>query len=365
MIKSSEVLQTFGNLDNIFAYGSTIGSRDAALSTNLRGFYQGGGLPTNTPNMDRNGYVFFTRPQLNLSAHNCMRTRLLYNLLTRDEKSLQTWVRATLDPRLYSKPDELGRSYHVDNTNPFIPILTNNITSLSGWPDLVVPTRTSPEGVRKEVQSVVDGVMEYYQEFDLDATFYNTQDDPITHLLYTWEKYMTLVLEGMANPYPDFIVENEMDYNTRIYRIITDYTGKYVSKIAACGAAIPISIPTSDYANYTKDQPLSTGRKDLTVRFRCNGAIYFDPVLLQEFNETVFIFNPTLRDEALKGTLKLVSSNFMKVDRIYQPMFNGLLIPYIDLDTNELCWLVDTTRPDAVEAIDKYETARKESRSNR
>ena len=110
---------------------------------------------------------------------------------------------------------------------------------------------------------------------------------------------------------------------------------------------------------------MSTGRKDLTVRFRCNGAIYFDPVLLQEFNETVFIFNPTLRDEALKGTLKLVSSNFMKVDRIYQPMFNGLLIPYIDLDTNELCWLVDTTRPDAAEAIDKYETAKKESRSNR
>ena len=206
--------------------------------------------------------------------------------------------------------------------------------------------------------------MEYYQEFDLDATFYNTQEDPITQLFYTWEKYTTLVLEGMANPYPDFIVENEMDYNTRIYRIITDYTGKYVSKIAACGAAIPISIPTSDYANYTKDQPLSTGRKDLTVRFRCNGAIYFDPVLLQEFNETVFIFNPTLRDEALKGTIKLVSSNFMKIEKNYHHLFNGLLIPYIDLDTNELCWLVDSTKPDNAEAIEKYEILKKENGSN-
>ena len=56
----NEVLRNFGNLDNIFAYGSTVGSRDSALSTNLRGFYHGGGLPTTSPNMDRNGYVLIT-----------------------------------------------------------------------------------------------------------------------------------------------------------------------------------------------------------------------------------------------------------------------------------------------------------------
>lgn len=355
-----DFFKRFKNIDQIFAYGSTAGTRDAAISTNLKGFYHGGGMPTIQPNQDRNGYVFFTRPQLNLSARNCMRTRMLFNLLTREESSLQTWVRATLDPRIYSNPNELAKSPYVDNTNVFIPLLTNNIKSLSGWPDLVVSTRTSTEGLRKEVQSAVDGIMDYYQEFDLDATFYNTQEDPITNLFYIWERYMTLVLDGTCNPYPDFIVENEMDYNTRIYRIITDSTDRYVSKIAACGAAIPISLPTSDFANYNRDEPFSTARKELTVRFRCNGAMYYDPILLQEFNEAVFIFNPTLRDEVLKGTINLVTSNFMKIQPHFRYMFHGLTIPYIDLSTNELCWLVDTTRKDAAEAITQYEMIKNE-----
>ena len=171
---------------------------------------------------------------------------------------------------------------------------------------------------------------------------------------------MTLVLDGTCNPYPDFIVENEMDYNTRIYRIITDSTDRYVSKIAACGAAIPISLPTSDFANYNRDEPFSTARKELTVRFRCNGAMYYDPILLQEFNEAVFIFNPRLRDEVLKGTINLVTSNFMKVQPHFRYMFHGLTIPYIDLSTNELCWLVDTTRKDAAEAITQYEMIKNE-----
>lgn len=357
--ESQDYFNKFTSIDSIFSYGSTLGSRKAAVTDNLRGFYLAGGLPTVQPNTDRNGYVFFTRPQLNLSAGNCMRTRMLFNLLTRDVKSMQTWVRATLDPRLYSDLNENARSPMVDNTNPFIPLLSNTIKSLSGWPDLVVQARTSTEGARKETQSVVDGVMEYYQEFDLDATFFNTQEDPITNLFYIWEKYMTLVFEGMANPYPDFIVENEIDYNTRIYRIITDSTGQFVSKMAACGAAFPISLPTSEYANFNRDEPITLGRKDITVRFRCNGAIYYDPILMENFNETVFIFNPKLRNEVDTGSIRRNSSDFIKVAAPYQHIFNNLCIPYIDKDTNELCWFVDTTNELAKEPISKYEDIRK------
>ena len=57
-----------------------------------------------------------------------------------------------------------------------------------------------------------------------------------------------------------------------------------------------------------------------------------------------------------------MSSNFLKIEKVYQPLFNGLLIPYIDLDTNELCWLVDSTKPEAAEAVEKYEMLKKENK---
>ena len=338
-------------LDDIYV-NSPVGSRHAALSNNLRGFnIATEGVATVPPNTDRQGYVFFTRPQLNLTARNCSRHRLMYNLLTYNESSLQTWVRATLDPRLYSISSEFARSPMVQNTNPFIPLLTNSIRSLSGAPDLIVPIYTSQEGVRKEVHSMVDGPMEYNQEFDLDATFANTQDDPISQLFYTWEQYATLVSSDSLNPYMDMLVENEIDYNTRIYRIVVDKTGKYVSKIAACGAAIPRSLPTGEFANYNRETPVNTSQKDIPIRFNCNGAIYNDPRLMTDFNEVVKIFNPRFRSfvegnysfdsEAKLKRLSNKDSDFFKVNDLDLNRYNYITFPYIDIFTNELMWIVD------------------------
>lgn len=331
------------NLNSIFSYGTPVGSRDTALTDNLKGFQiANNDVAAVPPNLDKNGFVFFTRPQLNLSFRNCVRSRLLYNLLTKDNRSLNTFIRNTLDPRLYGNSAENCRSPMVNNETPFIPLLTNTITSLDGWPDPIVPTFTSTEGLKKETHTMIDGIMEYYQEFDLDATFFNTQEDPITHLFYTWERYGTLLIDGLAQPYADFIVENELDYNTRVYRIVTDKTNRYVSKIATTGASIPISVPAGAHANYQRQSPLSDTQKTVTVRFRSNGAVYYDPIAMLEFNEAVHIFNPRLRREGVGA--------FKKVHHDELHIYNHLAFPYIDLDTSELLWLVDGLKADVQKA---------------
>lgn len=324
------------------------GDRKDAFTRTLKGFDIGiEGTSLLPPNTDRKGYVFFTRPQLNLSGRNCIRNRLMYNLLTRNPNTLQTWIRCTLDPRLYSAQDENCRSDLIDNRNPFIPMLTNALVGLTGWPDIVVPTYTSPQGLRKQSQSIVDGALEYLEEFDLDAEFFNTQEEPILNLFQTWEQYMTFVTEGILLPYMDFIAENEIDYNTRIYRIVTDKTDTYVSKIAACGAALPISLPHGRFADYKADAPLSTDVKTFGIRFRCNGAMYKDQILMQEFNETVAIFNPRIATAIEGGNEKDITNGqlFFKVPFGHREMFNNMAFPYIDLSTNELCWLVDYDAP--------------------
>jgi hypothetical protein len=44
----------------------------------------------------------------------------------------------------------------------------------------------------------------------------NTRGDPIVYLFYVWAFYQSLVFQGLMVPYPDYIVHNRLDYNTRI-----------------------------------------------------------------------------------------------------------------------------------------------------
>ena len=343
------------NLDQLHAYGSNSGSRQKALTNTIKGFNTGHtGLTYVQPNQERQGYVFFVRPQLNLSRKNCLRVRQLYRLLTESPNTVQAYIRATLDPSLYTRDEENCRTELVDNDNPFIPILTNCCMSVSGWPDLVAPTYTSPEGMRKEAWSVIDGVMESYEAYDLDCTFFNMQDEPISQLIYTWIKYATLIFEGRCHRYPSYIAYDVIDYNTRIYRIITDKTDTFVSKAACTGISYPISIPTGDFANYKNDEVLNTNAKELTIRFRSLGACYYDDIVMQEFNETVRQFNHKLDEEITRRTLGTSSSSFFKIPPSYSPFFSFHAIPLIDMQTLEFCWYLDLTTTEGAALYDEF-----------
>lgn len=363
-----------------------VGSITRAIGNNLYGinFRQtGNAVPTSKDIM---GLTFFTRPQLNLSRLNITNYRGFYSLLTDNNLSYQTFTRLTLDPRLGYK-DNLKCPF-VDNQNPFISVLTNNIVSLSGWPDLSVPTYTSESGLYGEEHSFVDGVTNHYESFDLDVTFKNTKGNPLIYLFYIWIKYESLVFEGILNPYIDMITENEIDYNTRIYRLVLDQQKRYITYIAATGASFPINVPTGSLFDYNIDTPYNNSNKEITIRFRSLGFTAFEDILKLEFNKTLAIFNSGMR-KVLDSDLGNASDSFKARDNgsvIYRipgcnyvkiphylamsmdsDVFNNTFFninhrayPYINLYTNELEWWVDekrfrkSTQTDFKDIIEKY-----------
>jgi hypothetical protein len=220
----------------------------------------------------------------------------------------------------------------VDPQSAFIPILTNNLNSISGWPDVVAPTFTSKPGLYNEAWSIVDGIARNYESFDMDATFRNTRGDPILYMFYVWLHYAALVFEGRLSPYIDMITENELDYNTRIYRLVLDRNKDVVTKIAATGAAFPISVPTGSFFDYNTDHPYNDQNRDISIRFRCMGVDYQDDILIREFNDTVAIFNPEMAD-GKRGHMVKVSKNTVA-------MFNNRGYPRINPSTYELEWYV-------------------------
>jgi hypothetical protein len=209
----------------------------------------------------------------------------------------------------------------------------NNLNSLSGWPDVTANVFTSDRGLYNEEWSQVDGSTRIFESFSLDATFRNTRGDPILYMFYIWLHYMSNVFDGTLIPYIDFITENEIDYNTRIYRLVLDKNKKYVTKIAATGASLPMSIPTASFFDFNKDTPFNLQNKDFTVRFHCNGADYMDDISIKEFNDTVVIFAPFMSD-------KYRESVMVKVDDYLLQVFNNRGYPRIDPKTYEMEWWV-------------------------
>lgn len=326
------------SLDDYFQ-STPIGSIDKAIGNNLFGINHRQILGTVPSNKDVYGFTFFTRPQLNLQADNVRNERRFYPMLTENPLTIQRFIRTTLDPRLMYGY-RFGRDNipaidcpFMDNSNIFIPVLTNNLNSISGWPDITAPTFSSKPGLYNEAWSIVDGITRNYESFDIDASFRNTRGDPIIYMFYVWLHYASLVFEGKLSPYVDFISENEIDYNTRVYRLVLDRNKDTVTKIAAT-IAFPVSVPMGSFFDYNNEKPYNDQNKDITIRFRCMGVDYQDDILIKEFNEAVAIFNPGMSDNN-RGSMIKVSKNTVE-------MFNNRGYPRINPKTYELEWYVDS-----------------------
>lgn len=362
---SNDEIVLDSSIDQLIS-GTATGSIRRAIFNNLYGINAKGTGNAVPREKLSPGFTFFTRPQLNLTTFNISNYRGFYNLLTEVETSYQRFTRNTLDPRLAYNG---LRCPLVDKTNAFIPFLSNNLTSMSGFPDLTAPTYSSESGLYGEEMSFVDGVTNHYESYDIDATFKNLKGSPLLYFFYTWVKYQTLVFEGILNPYLDMVTENEIDYNTRIYRITLDQQRRYITYMGCTGASFPISVPTGSVFDYSTDKPFNGSTADFNIRFRCMGFTPFEDLVKYKFNQTQAIFNPDIRKlleydmsgpydstrlrEEPDRAYEIPGCNYIKVPHYLISKLDSTLtdnqhynlnhrsIPYCNLATGELEWFCD------------------------
>lgn len=366
-------------LDELMRFYSSSGSNDRAVTNTLYGLNSTGVKSVVPQNQDMVGYVFFTRPLLNLTTYNIRNVRQMYNLLTTDENSIYRYVRCMLDPRLQRR--ELNEDFWktlatggfpghkqfidcplVHTRCAFIPVLTNTITSLTGWPDKVITAFNTPEGLMREQWGIADSSTAIYNNFTLNATFENIANEPLTALFDTWIDYMANVFSNMMSPYIDMIVENEIDYNTRIYVLVMDSTRRYVKKIAATGASFPLNSPSGKYFDFNKGSVFSD-TKEHNIQFNCYGAQYNDYITIKEFNYSCSLFDQPIQDmlnleesqlmetranrksrQALFQQVTTGSNMYYKVPRGLLSFFSYAAIPLINFETTELEWWIKGTQ---------------------
>ena len=312
---------------------TAVGDFDTSVASSLYGInHRMAPLPV-PMNRDSHGLVLFSRPQLNLTDQNLRAVRQMNDLLTTEPVSIQMMVRKLLDPRLSNLKSPL-----VDDRCAFIPILTNHITNLTGFPDPYVNSYISKPGNYKESFGVVDDVISVYSSYDLNVTFRNMVGNPIEKIFHYWLIYASKVFEGMMLPYPDYLGSRIIDYNTRVWRLVLDRTKTYVTHIACCGAAYPKSTPLGAKSDYSIDEPIVMSNKSFSIPLQAFSAFYNDPILVHEFNKLVGIFNPDMQvdrnDQPIGDVVKIPSYEL--------DWLNSKGYPRIDPETMELQWWLDT-----------------------
>jgi len=294
-------------------------------------------------NIDHQGYTFFTKPCLNLSYNNVIAVRELAFLGDTNPLSMANAIRCMLNPPGFDTYTEgrhndlIGDNYRsqlVNNESAFIPMLSNTLVSISGWRDKTVDTFTSKETNSKSQVSFIDTPPMDYSTYDITAVFSNLEGDPLTTLFRVWTEYGQRVHEGTMLPFPINIVENRIDYNTRIYRFIMDSSRTYVQRVVACGGSFPTAVPLAANVNFNAGEPYTDASNQISIPFRCMGTIYDDPILLTEFNKVVTINKPSMLDSRR-------SKEMHKLTVWEKTLFSTkVMFPRVDYISNELEWWV-------------------------
>jgi len=304
-------------------------------------------LPGHAPlrvNTDTLGYVFFTKPRFNLSYNNLLQDRRLAPFMTSDPKSMHYAIKHLLSPDLI-KVEGGEKSPLIMHDLAFIPILSNSLELLDGWPDNNLDTYTSTEGIAKESHSWVDGIYGVNGAYDLTANFRNTNNDPVTLLITLWLIYMSNVYLGYMTPWPKMMLTNRIDYYTRIYRFVLDMNEQYVTAMTCTGWSFPTADNIGAKFKYDRENPVSTETAIISIPFRSVVACHMDVIIAHEFNVVTQLHCAEMTDTNRENYM-------LKVPREMRYILNRWCYPRIDLDTFEFEWWIKKT--DYVVLKEKY-----------
>lgn len=302
-------------------------------------------------NVDNTGFTFFTRPDCNFSLDNMISSRKMQEATRAGRGSQAAAIIAMLDPLnewllLDKKNPRLGaplaREVQFDNKCAFIPMLSNLITSLTGFPDSTLDVWTSEEGLIREQVAYVDSIYEVNNAYTLSAQFRNIDGDPITTYLNFLVDYMSGVRKGTYIPRAENMYQRVVDYQSRVYRLVMDPTKRYVRKFGIANALFPITDAMGASMNISGNNPLVTDTDQVSVQFYAIGAYYNDPIIIQEFNDVVATFNPDMfpEDENSSDFIPYGKDFMRKLTREEIGIFNYRGYPRINPNTYELDWWI-------------------------
>jgi hypothetical protein len=262
-----------------------LGSFYNSLQTNLSQINRYGPVPF-TPNRVMSGYTFITRPQLNLSLPSIRSNRILSTLETYQPIDVNFMIRGLLDPRWYATwiAANQPESVLLDFRNPWLTPLVNNLTSITGFPDLNIDTDPGKTGFFNEKLTIASGSNRLKHGADLSLTFREISGGIIFSLFHIWLEYMAAVTKNEVTAYAQEIDQRRLNYTVSIYRFLLTPDRRHIQHCAKATGCFPVSLPVGNLFNMNQNELSVKGAQELTIPFIANVVEFDDPIIPLEFN---------------------------------------------------------------------------------
>lgn len=214
------------------------------------------------------GYVFLTRPDLNLFDSNG-------NMLSQ----------VANDPQLYyvvnaNKKTALSLTNKFSSDHDFNPILSNTITSLDVSDESIDTLETGEtftgfktQYAKSNIRSMTAGT--------ISVKYPETYNMSITHLFQLWCTYESSVYRGSLKPKDEYIWNRELDYACDIYYFLLDVEDNIIRYWCKYTGCFPLNVNKSVFS---WDIGTQIQHPELNITFAYFAREDMSPTTLNEFN---------------------------------------------------------------------------------
>lgn len=223
-----------------------------------------------------------------------------------------------------------GKYDQFNFTSPFIPLLMNTCTSLTGAKDLNLQVYEYEEDEFSTKQNVATGMDDLWAPGQITASFEDITYGPVSLLFMLWIFYIHYVSRGYITSTREHILERILDYTCSIYVFVIGPDGRTIERFGKFTGCYPTSFPLSQQLEHNNELDPSMLHK-IQINFQYNRYEPMNPEILTDFNfvsETEWLFklknwdtlydrNSTLSEEARISFVNRTQTSIADLQKIH------------------------------------------------
>jgi len=192
---------------------------------------------------------------------------------------------------------------------PFIPLLSNLSTSISGMQDFVMEKYDYDGDQAGNKTSDAKGMDESTSSGQVTITYDETSNLDILMMHYLWMMYMDKTGKGIMVPSMKSIVELYYDYMASIYWFVTGPDGMSIKIYGKLTGVFPINLPATALIPSKRGTPADPS---MTITYHYNHAEIMNPEIIWDFNHTIQYMKDQLPQERLENDVMTFNNELMK-----------------------------------------------------
>jgi hypothetical protein len=217
------------------------------------------------------------------SASKTLATSLAY-ANGRDENGTNNkYIRTLRENNLFQAKTSIFGGDDYLNTTPFIPLLSNIVTSLDGAKDFQLDLYNYEEDEHGTSLSVATGMDSVWKEGDFTTQIEDITYSPGSLLFMVWLLYIHYVSRGYIMPTREHITERILDYTCSAYIFVIGEDGRRIERFGKFTGCFPTSFPLSQQLIHNNQIDPDMLHK-FSVNWHFNRYTPMDPQIFTDFN---------------------------------------------------------------------------------